>query len=320
VLKEYSGSFEKYKLGLKGINTKDTTISLALSELYKMSDKIYEDIMLDIKELNELKDNIDLKDHLKALEESLNVVTVNNCFSLVKSDKVVESYANSNTIKELGNVFGPSLTEDGYTAHLVSTSMQVKEYVDKLDTNSIIDFNSKIANTITYLELTKEKILDGDGSLIVEPVTLTDIPPFTVVEVKDNVTGYLTLKEISTADSKLSPINALIKLYNVVQTSEANIISIMGSVDKLDTSVIEYTLTAVHDYITSTRDDSETTQDMETKSIELLYLLNDAVNNYNVAMVENNTKLSEVNSVINFLYLLKSIIEAIATASNIKGV
>lgn len=316
---ENQNKFIMYNKGLVGINTKDTSISLAYNELHKIIKSLGNDIITVIDEITKLEPVSVVTDNAKVLSDYLDGVGVDNLFNALDSDKALNEYATYKIHNIVSTLSNPGADNNECMNLLYSISDTIISNVKSVDTVIISKYKKAIQSTAASIEIDNKHIkdnIDSDVPVVESSVLSKDDFTVELSIISDNLVDYLTLSSHAIDNSTL--VGATRMLYTTLQESEKIVNELIDGLTIGDYSnlitIIKSTDKSIKQYKDSEYTDKEFTKVYSEYKALTINMLNNVCDVINSA-VDNSNKLNRLTYV---LYLTKAIMEKVLIEATIK--
>ena len=310
--------FVMYNKGLIGVNTKDTSITLANKELYRVIDKLTSDMLVAIEAMITVDPVNDAIDNSKVLFEYLDEAMVNNLFNKLNADKVMTEYSETKILKVLGGMLEPGSTNDDVINFMYSLSDSINNLHNAIVT-TIVSGHKESAKAVSASMSIDAKNIESnlDGLVnVIEPVELN----VTVDDVElaigsDILIDYIVQSKHEIGNNTL--FKALGSLYNDIKQTELTIDSISADLTLPKYDNLKSVIGMLDKVVARYKKDELTNKEFSKLNEEYTYMFIQVMNSVSVLVnnaVQNDNAL---NKLIYTLYLMKATTETVLVESTI---
>lgn len=316
---EDQDKFIMYNKGLVGINTKETSISLANAELHKVIKTLSNAMLSVVDELVELNPVSDVVDNVKVLNEYLDDAGVSNLLNVINNDKAMYEYATHKIHAIVSTLANPGADEKTCTDILYSIMDSIVNSVNDLDVSGVTRYNTSVVPKAASIKIDMKNIesnIDSEVNVVdASDVEISDVE-VTPSIVSDKLNNYM-VTSLHNLD-KITLIKAMSVLYNDVKQTEVRIPEFIESLSLSNYSNLTTVIKEMSKLSKRYEDNELTNNEFNKLYSEYKHLTNTVLNETSVVIdsaVVNSDKLNRLTYV---LYLTKALIEKILVEATIK--
>jgi len=294
--------FSAIVLGLKGINTKDKTISLGLKYLKEELISVIDKIIADYKLVVENDQTLVVKDNVKnVLSEIMSKDILSGNIEGIYSSLPATEFANNTFIMLLEPIIGKGVNQSMWVDCLSKTLDN-----DILGYNTNIPYNDRQLTSFIQTKLTHIDNNKGNSIYVTESVMMNK-PNMSITDtnLSDDIKAYITVTdgEESVLDKKVMEVCN--KLFNI----EDKLTSIIDAVPELDFILVTNILGMIRTVV------SEYGDGVITKSVYnklMVEYINTYIDLSNAYVNVNNLVINEcikINRSVKLAYMAKAMFE-----------
>ena len=310
--------FVMYNKALVGVNTKDSSISLAQKELFKIIDTINSDIVTVVGELETLNPIINVVDNTKALMEYLDDAGATNLLNVLNKDKAMAEYGAHkiySAMSTLGSPCGDELECVNISKSIASTMLNIRHGID---TDVVAKYNKSIVVNAHSIKLDSKQIeetIDSDIKVVNKEELLEVVHKIDLSISSEKLIDYIMMQKY---DNNVSIINAFGTFYNDIKQNELTLSDLADRLSITNYSNLISVNKTIDGVIKRYSKDELTDKEMFKLYSEYDALFVKEFNNVITVIKSAVSNSNELNRLTYVLYLSKALAEKILIEATIK--